>query len=150
MEDYYQRKQGGDLPNATHPSGHNDVKPIRNQQQRKPQTNHANGSNVTNPPNSSPTNNENNDDGTENENPDKTGRNRRRNRNKDTVVVSTGDPEKDKQIRTRVRIIQQKLRDINKLKAKRDNGDGVDANQLSKINTEADLVKELHALKVSA
>lgn len=119
-------------------------------------TNGVPSNNQTNPPNSLPINqNDNvNNDGPDNENnPDKpNGRSRRRNnRNKEpSVVVSTGDPEKDKQIRARIRVIQQKLRDIVKLKAKRDNGDGIDANQLSKINTEDGLVKELNALKVSA
>lgn len=97
----------------------------------------------------SPTNQDNANDGADNENhPEKSNRNRRRNRN-NTAIGSTGDPEKDK-ARARVRVIQQKLRDIVKLKAKRDNGEGIDANQQSKINTEADLVKELNALKVSA
>lgn len=133
-------------------------------QQNNNQSNHVNAinggaplNNQTNPPNSLPTNqidNVNNDCADNVSNSDKPNiRSRRRNnRNKDsaTVVVSTGDPEKDKQIRARIRIIQQKLRDIVKLKAKRDNGDGVDANQLSKINTEVDLVRELNALKLSA
>lgn len=134
----------------------------RNRPQQNNNQNHViatNGAlpnnNQTNPPNSLPTNqNDNvNNDAPDNENnPDKPNTRRRRyNRNKEPVaVVSTGDPEKDKQNRARIRIIQQKLRDIVKLKAKRDNGDGIDGNQLSKINTEENLVRELNALKVSA
>lgn len=56
------------------------------------------------------------------------------------------DPEKEK----RIRAVQQKLRDITKLKVRRDNGDNLEVNQLSKIGLEADLVKELNSLKVEA
>lgn len=59
---------------------------------------------------------------------------------------TSGDPEKDKRIRT----VQQKLRDIAKLKVRRDNGDNLEVNQLSKIGLEADLIKELNSLKVEA
>lgn len=129
-----------------------------NNQNQVNATNGSPPSNQLNPPNSLPTNqnddNVNNDGSDPNENnldkPSSRSR-RRNNRNKEaSVVVSTGDPEKDKQIRARIRVIQQKLRDIVKLKAKRDNGDGIDANQLSKIKTEEDLVRELNALKISA
>lgn len=57
-----------------------------------------------------------------------------------------GDPEKDKRMRT----VQQKLRDIAKLKVRRDNGDNLEVNQLSKIGLEAELIKELNSLKVEA
>lgn len=133
----------------------------RNRPQQNNNQNHAtNGvpsntpNNQSNPPNSVSINQNENiyKDGPDNENNSdrSNNRNRRPRRNKDTVVVSTGDPEQDKNIRARIRIIQQKLRDIVRLKAKRDTGDGIDANQLSKINTEEDLVRELNALKVSA
>lgn len=152
-----------------HPQQHGNLSENQNNRRRNrpQQNNNQNQVNATNgsppnhqinPPNSLPTNqndnNVNNDGSDPNENnSDKpSSRSRRRNnRNKEApVVVSTGDPEKDKQIRARIRVIQQKLRDIVKLKAKRDNGDGIDANQLSKIKTEEDLVRELNALKVSA
>lgn len=78
---------------------------------------------------------------------------RQRNRRKqdggtdETAAAATPrDPEKEKRIRT----VQQKLRDITKLKGRRDNGENLEANQLSKIKMEADLVKELAALKVEA
>lgn len=58
--------------------------------------------------------------------------------------VTAGDPEKEKRIRT----VQQKLRDIAKLKARRENGENLEVNQLSKIGLETDLVKELNSLKV--
>lgn len=62
------------------------------------------------------------------------------------VGGTSGDPEKEKRIRT----VQQKLRDIAKLKVRRDNGDNLEVNQLSKIGLEADLIKELNSLKVEA
>lgn len=119
------------------------------------QSNHSSSkhSNDSSPTNQNDVNNDGNVTGADNENQlDRPNRNRnRRSRNKsDSVVVSTGDPEKDKQIRQRIRTIQQKIRDIGKLKAKRDMGETIDGNQLSKINTENDLIKELNALKVGA
>lgn len=68
---------------------------------------------------------------------------RRRNRQ---AVFSTflGLPEKEK----RMRIVQQKLRDIVKLKVRRDNGDSLHVDQLSKIGLEVELIKELNSLKV--
>lgn len=57
-----------------------------------------------------------------------------------------GESEKDKRMRT----VQQKLRDIAKLKVRRDNGDNLEVNQLSKIGLEAELIKELNSLKVGA
>lgn len=72
---------------------------------------------------------------------------RRRGRGKmsrsDTQQTS-GDPEKDKRIRT----ITKKLHDISSLKARKEKGEHLEANQLSKIDLEADLTKELNSLKI--
>lgn len=70
---------------------------------------------------------------------------RNRQRKSESGTGTSGDPEKDKRIRT----VQQKLKDITKLKVRRENGENLEANQLSKIKMEADLVKELSALKVA-
>lgn len=69
-----------------------------------------------------------------------------RNPNGRNGVATSGDPEKDKRIRT----VQQKLRDISKLKARRENGENLEVNQLSKIGMESELVKELNTLKIEA
>lgn len=80
-------------------------------------------------------------------NADKSKRERRpRNRAQKSERGAPGDLEKDKRIRT----VQQKLRDIAKLKARQQNGDSLEVNQLSKIGLEAELIKELNALKVEA
>lgn len=71
--------------------------------------------------------------------------NNRNNRNNQANVASTGDPEKDKRIKT----IQKKLQDITKLKARRDNGENLEANQLSKISSEKELITELGGLKIT-
>lgn len=71
---------------------------------------------------------------------------RNRQRKPDGVTATTGDPEKEKRMRT----VQQKLRDITKLKARRENGENLEANQLSKISSETELIKELNALKVDS
>lgn len=72
---------------------------------------------------------------------------RLRNRQRKSEGSGTlGDSEKDKRMRT----VQQKLRDIAKLKVRRDNGDNLEVNQLSKIGLEAELIKELNTLKVEA
>lgn len=70
----------------------------------------------------------------------------RRQRKSESGSGTSGDPEKDKRIRT----VQQKLKDISKLKVRRENGENLEANQLSKIKMEAELVKELSALKVES
>lgn len=73
-------------------------------------------------------------------------RQRNKQRKSESGSGAAGDPEKDKRIRT----VQQKLKDISKLKVRRDNGENLEVNQLSKIKMECDLVKELSALKVEA
>lgn len=55
------------------------------------------------------------------------------------------DPEKTK----RIKALVKKLNDIAKLKSRKEKGEHIEANQLSKINTEADLIKELSELKVT-
>jgi len=70
----------------------------------------------------------------------------RNNRNNHATAFTTGDPEKDK----RIKVIHKKLQDISKLKTRRDKGDLLEANQLSKINMEAELTKELSSLKLNA
>lgn len=88
-------------------------------------------------------------DGAETQNSQEKLKRERRPRNrqrKEDGVSFTGDPEKDKRMRT----VHQKLRDIEKLKVRREKGDILEANQLSKIGLEAELVKELNALKVEA
>lgn len=73
-------------------------------------------------------------------------RHRNRQRKSESGSATSGDAEKDK----RIRIVQQKLKDISKLKVRRENGENLEANQLSKIKMEAELVKELSALKVES
>lgn len=73
-------------------------------------------------------------------------RHRNRQRKSESGSGISGDPEKDKRIRT----VQQKLKDIAKLKVRQGNGENLEANQLSKIKMEAELVKELSALKVES
>lgn len=85
----------------------------------------------------------------ENDNQEKLKRERRprnRQRKPDGAPGSAGDPEKDKRIRT----VQQKLKDISKLKVRRENGENLEVNQMSKIKMEAELIKELTALKVES
>lgn len=86
---------------------------------------------------------------TENENGqnDQAKRNRtRRGRGKSnrSDAQTTGDPEKDKRIRT----IIKKLHDISSLKTRKDKGEHLEANQLSKIGLETELTKELNSLKI--
>ncbi|XP_055599394.1 eukaryotic translation initiation factor 2A [Uranotaenia lowii] len=57
----------------------------------------------------------------------------------------SGDPEKDKKIKN----IKKKLKDITLLKEKNDRGDKLEQNQIAKMNSEAELLKELKALKTS-
>ncbi|XP_055377227.1 eukaryotic translation initiation factor 2A [Condylostylus longicornis] len=61
-------------------------------------------------------------------------------------VSCTGDPEKDKRIKT----LYKKLSDISKLKIKQSKGEHLEANQLTKIAAETAIVEELRALKISS
>ncbi|XP_045510592.1 eukaryotic translation initiation factor 2A [Colias croceus] len=58
--------------------------------------------------------------------------------------VSTGDPEKDKKIRN----VNKKLNDIDKLKQQKAAGKQLELNQLAKIENEAALLQELEQLKL--
>lgn len=58
----------------------------------------------------------------------------------------TGDPEKDKRIKT----INRKLQDIAKLKGRQERGELLEANQVSKISNEIELITELKNLSVTA
>lgn len=58
--------------------------------------------------------------------------------------IGTGDPEKDKRIKT----INKKLQDISKLKSKKEKGEHLEHNQLAKITSEPELVAELKKLTV--
>lgn len=72
--------------------------------------------------------------------------NKRNNRNSQGyVAVLTGDPEKDK----RIKVIHNKLQDISRLKTRRDKGENLEANQVSKINLEKELQTELDGLKIT-
>lgn len=55
------------------------------------------------------------------------------------------ETEKDK----RIKLIERKLKNISKLKARQSNGDNLEANQLSQIPLESELVKELGSLKIA-
>lgn len=80
-----------------------------------------------------------------NRGPSKRRPNRNNRNNQGTAIASTGDPEKDKRAKT----IHKKLQDITKLKARRDKGEILEANQLSKINLEKELLHELESLKIT-
>lgn len=58
---------------------------------------------------------------------------------------TNGEPEKDKKIKN----INKKLKDIKLLKEKNERGEKLDQAQIIKMNSEAELVKELKALKAS-
>lgn len=58
---------------------------------------------------------------------------------------ASGDPEKDKKIKN----INKKLKDIKLLKEKNERGEKLAHTQIIKMNSEADLIKELKALKAS-
>ncbi|GBP22933.1 Eukaryotic translation initiation factor 2A [Eumeta japonica] len=60
------------------------------------------------------------------------------------AFVSTGDPDKDKKIKN----INKKLSDIEKLKQQKAAGKQLEVNQLTKIETEAALIKELAQLRL--
>lgn len=62
------------------------------------------------------------------------------------AVKTPVDLEKEKRIKT----IQKKLKNISKLKARKENGDMLEANQLSQIPQETELVRELSTLKVAS
>lgn len=120
--------------------------------------NHINGNGATNHNNTdaNPNANDNSNASAPNEQSSPTGDNqekskrerrpRNRQRKPDGAPGASGDPEKDKRIRT----VQQKLKDISKLKVRRENGENLEVNQLSKISSEAELIKELTALKVES
>lgn len=60
--------------------------------------------------------------------------------------VTTGDPEKDKKIKN----LRKKLKQIEDLKAKQSEGKILEKNQLDKLTTEKDLLKELKDLQISS
>jgi len=72
--------------------------------------------------------------------------NNRIQRNSTPAAFTTGDPEKDK----RIKVVQKKLKEIVALKSRKEKGENLEANQLSKINLEIELSQELSALRVSA
>lgn len=72
--------------------------------------------------------------------------NNRNQRNGTPAAFTTGDPEKDK----RIKVVQKKLKEIVSLKARKEKGENLEANQLSKINLEIELSQELSTLRVSA
>ncbi|XP_055302143.1 eukaryotic translation initiation factor 2A [Sitodiplosis mosellana] len=154
-------------PNQANPTSNNKRNQRRTPRQPNNQ-NHTNGnsSNIQNISDSTPTPNSNANtnvnvtnnsnttlpneeqpiaNGSEAQKRERRPRNRQR-KSEGGVGGTLGDPEKDKRMRT----VQQKLRDIAKLKVRRDNGDNLEVNQLSKIGLEAELIKELNSLKVEA
>lgn len=68
------------------------------------------------------------------------------NRNQRQPAFTTGDPGKDE----RIKVVQKKLKEILALKLRKESGENLQANQLSKINLESDLSQELNALKITA
>lgn len=68
-----------------------------------------------------------------------------KNNRREFTPKTTGDPEKDKKMRT----INKKLHDIKKLKGRQDLGEKLESNQLVKIESEGSLLKELRLLKVT-
>lgn len=62
------------------------------------------------------------------------------------AAITTGDPEKDK----RVKVVQKKLKEIATLKVRKEKGENLEANQVSKINMEGELTQELSTLKIKA
>lgn len=63
--------------------------------------------------------------------------------------TSNASPDKDDEERKKASAIKKKLKDIRVLKEKLEKGEKLDKNQLIKIASEADLTKELAALKLS-
>lgn len=68
-----------------------------------------------------------------------------KNNRREHTPKTTGDPEKDKKMRT----INKKLHDIKKLRGRQDLGEKLESNQLVKIESEGSLLKELRQLKVT-
>lgn len=134
----------------------------RNQRRspRQPNQNHINGNGTTNHNstdastnantnanvNVSASNEHSSPEAGDTQNQDKSKRERKPRNRQRKPDGSAIDPEKDKRIRT----VQQKLKDISKLKVRRENGENLEVNQLSKIKMEGELVKELSALRVEA
>lgn len=61
-------------------------------------------------------------------------------------------PQKDREAEKaakRMKVIQKKISEICKLKVRQDNGEHLDAKLLAKINSEADLTKELQGMKMT-
>lgn len=156
------RAQGA--PPSTQPNNkqrNNQRRPSNNQNHsignganaNNPNQNNGNDSNAKANPNTDPnvsgsaTNEHSNTDSDDARKAKRDGRQRNRQRKSESGGSGTsGDPEKDKRIRS----VQQKLKDISKLKVRQGNGETLEANQLSKIKMEAELVKELAALKVES
>ncbi|VDN40699.1 unnamed protein product [Gongylonema pulchrum] len=61
------------------------------------------------------------------------------------AAVKAPIPEKEKKMRA----LQKKLTDIEKLKARKESGEQLEANQLSKIEREEEIIEELEKLKLS-
>lgn len=144
------------ISNITAPGGNPTTNKRFSHAERTPRQNQNHVNNNSNKGNNSNKNHNNNNNNEENSTPvhSESGNNQVRKRNatprwsrsKQDSVVTTGDPEKDK----RIKIIHKKLQDISKLKSRKNNGELLEANQLSKIHLEADLTKELNSLKIVA
>lgn len=63
-------------------------------------------------------------------------------------AASNTSPDKDDEERKKASAIKRKLKDIKLLKEKLERGEKLDKNQMNKIASEADLTKELAALKL--
>lgn len=76
--------------------------------------------------------------------------NNNRNKKPQTQTIGNGEsPDKDDDDRKKASTIKRKLKDIRNLKDKLEKGEKLDKNQLNKIASEADLNKDLAALKLS-
>lgn len=73
-------------------------------------------------------------------------RNRNNSNSSPAAAFTTGDPEKDK----RIKVVQKKLKEISTLKIRKEKGENLEANQVSKINMETELTQELSTLKIKA
>lgn len=62
------------------------------------------------------------------------------------IPKKVANPEKEKKIRN----VAKKLSDIKKLKARQEQGEVLELNQLNKISMESKFLEELKALKLSA
>lgn len=114
--------------------------PKQTNKQRTPIPNNQNQ--VSNNENAVAENGQNDVDGAKNKQRER----RVRGKNSRSEAPTTGDPEKDKRART----ILKKLHDISTLRARKEKGEFLEANQLSKIDLEAELTKELNSLKIVA